>query len=150
LTAYVVYPRGRHTAIDFDRVDIDLVSPALTAAGLEKHTYGNDAGNVRQSPIRMLYTCDVALIDVSSDDPHVFYQLGVRHALRAKHTILMAASHVQSDTSLIATGRVFLYDSSSPADAMDRLIAHLTHALSSSRSSSPVFMELGHLREPLP
>jgi hypothetical protein len=49
----------------------------------------DEAGNIHRRMFQLLWTADVALVDLSLLNPNVFYELGIRHALRRSMTILI-------------------------------------------------------------
>jgi hypothetical protein len=89
--AFVAMPFGIKPAadgkpIDFNRVYREFIAPALEAAGLE--SIRNDEalrpGDIRTDMFQELLVADLVLADLSIDNPNVWYELGVRHALRAR------------------------------------------------------------------
>ena len=42
-----------------------------------------------------LITADVVIADLSTNNPNAFYELGVRHALRPKTTIVIAENELK-------------------------------------------------------
>ena len=72
LRAFIVRPFGTKNdkqgrPIDFDRVERELIAPALTALDIEGRTTGEiaAAGNIREDMFRMLIASDVAIADIS-------------------------------------------------------------------------------------
>ena len=47
------------------------------------------AGQIQQDMFQLILQADVVICDVTVHNPNVFYELGVRHALRKKHTVLI-------------------------------------------------------------
>ena len=86
---FIVRPFGNKEGIDFDRVERELIQPALVrlnAMGVPV-TGGttveiNRAGNIREDMFRLLVVADLVIADVSIHNANVFYELGIRHALR--------------------------------------------------------------------
>jgi hypothetical protein len=48
-----------------------------------------EPGAINEKIIRKLNSYDFAIVDITGGNPNVFYELGVRHALRKKVTIIM-------------------------------------------------------------
>ena len=87
----VAITEGQSVEVDFDAIDRALIKPALAANGLEGETTEviAAAGNIRVDMFEMLITYDLVIADISIDNANVFYELGIRHGLRPKGTILL-------------------------------------------------------------
>src|SRR5437764_4876478 len=82
-------PYGVKDGIDFNRVYADLIRPALESAGLETFRADEElrAGNIRTDMFQELLLADLVVVDLSIDNPNVWYELGVRHALRPRGVV---------------------------------------------------------------
>ena len=104
LRCFVIMPFGEKTdadgkAIDFDAIYDSVIVPAVT--GEPMRTAGGpaiectrsdkiaEAGWVHRKMVSHIYDADVAVVDMSTLNPNVFYELGVRHALRRSVTVLL-------------------------------------------------------------
>src|SRR5262245_51579645 len=89
LHAFVVMPFGVKDGIDFDDVYHSLIVPALKGESLEVFRADEErrAGNIRTDMFQELLLADLVVADLSIDNPNVWYELGVRHALRARGVI---------------------------------------------------------------
>src|SRR4249920_4246470 len=87
--AFVVMPYGTKDQIDFNRVYGDLIRPALETAGFEVFRADEEqrAGNIRTDMFQELLLADLVVVDLSIDNPNVWYELGVRHGLRPRGVI---------------------------------------------------------------
>ena len=76
--------------IDFERVSTELIEPALKAAGLGGGTTGEiiEAGNIREDMFGLTLEADIVVCDMTIHNANVFYELGIRHALRKKRSVL--------------------------------------------------------------
>src|SRR3972149_6028657 len=99
--AFVVMPFGSKPGpdgqlIDFNRVFEDYIRPSLEAAGLEAFRADQEqrAGDIRTDMFQELLVADLVLADLSIDNPNVWYELGVRHALRARGVLLLCGGRV--------------------------------------------------------
>src|SRR5688572_4842101 len=86
-------PYGVKEGIDFNGVYADLIRPAIEDAGLEVFRADEEqrAGDIRTDMFQELLLADVVIADLSIDNPNVWYELGVRHALRARGVIPIAS-----------------------------------------------------------
>jgi tetratricopeptide (TPR) repeat protein len=96
---FVLMPFGRKsdatgTTIDFDVVYRDVIGPAIRDAGLEPVRADEEVtgGIVHKPMFERLILCEYAVADLTFANPNVFYELGVRHAVRPYSTVLMFAS----------------------------------------------------------
>ncbi len=74
---------------EWDDVYRTLFVPAIRAAGFESIRSNPTRGNLVAGIVGELWSADAVLADLTGQKPNVFYELGVRHALRGK-TILVA------------------------------------------------------------
>ena len=83
-------PDGKST-IRFDRVLADLLRPALLHAGFEVFRADEEqrAGDIRVDMFQELLAADLVLADLTLANPNVWYELGVRHALRSRGVVLV-------------------------------------------------------------
>lgn len=95
---FVLMPFGKKTAggnhtIDFDQVYKELIKPAVEAAGMEAiRADEEEAGGIIHKPMfERLVLCDYAIADLTAANANVFYELGVRHAAKARSTVLLFA-----------------------------------------------------------
>ena len=93
MRAFIVQPFAARQSIDFNRVQAELITPALEKRGIAGDTTQQfcEAGNIRIDMFEQLLLADVVVADISVHNANVFYELGIRHALRAKHTVLIRA-----------------------------------------------------------
>src|SRR3954452_102277 len=96
---FVLMPFGRKsdasgTTIDFDAVYRELIAPAVRAAELEPIRADEEVtgGIVHKPMFERLILCEYAVADLTFANANVFYELGVRHAVRPYSTVLLFAS----------------------------------------------------------
>jgi hypothetical protein len=82
------------------------------------------AGNIRTDMLEQLLIADIANADISIYNAGVYYELGIRHSLRARTTILVRASPDEVPFEL-KTDRYLEDNANDPASAR----AHLTEAV---------------------
>jgi tetratricopeptide (TPR) repeat protein len=94
--AFVAMPFGKKpgydgTPIDFNAIYNDLLKPAIEAAGLAVFRADEEqaAGDIKTDMFQELLIADLVVADLTLDNPNVWYELGVRHALRARGIVLI-------------------------------------------------------------
>src|SRR5258705_6416453 len=89
LHAFVAMPFGVKENIDFNRVYDELIRPALEGAGFEVFRADEEMrpGEIRKDMFQELLLADLVVVDLSIDNPNVWYELGVRHGLRSRGEI---------------------------------------------------------------
>lgn len=154
--AFVIRPFGTKTdsagqAIDFERVQRELIDPALTRAGLDGGTTGEivDAGNIRADMFALILEADLVVCDITMHNANVFYELGIRHALRRRRTVMIKGKPTADGTPFdLLTDRYLDYPICTPSDAEARLTETIAATLRADRpTDSPVFQMLPSLRE---
>jgi tetratricopeptide (TPR) repeat protein len=96
---FVLMPFGRKQApdsnliIDFDAVYAEIIQPAIDDAGLEPLRADEEmTGGVIHKPMfERLILCRFAVADMTTANANVFYELGVRHAVKPQSTVLLFA-----------------------------------------------------------
>lgn len=86
-------PTNAGALIDFDAVYQGLIKPAIEAAKLEPLRADEElAGGIIHKPMfERLILCEYAVCDLTTANANVFYELGLRHAVRPHSTILLYA-----------------------------------------------------------
>ena len=153
----VAITEGQSVEVDFDAIDQALIQPALQSNNLTGETTGviAEAGNIRVDMFQMLITYDLVIADISIDNANVFYELGIRHGLRPKGTILMRFTTPGKDVPFdLKTDRYIPYDRKDPSAAAALLTQSIKETLLSIRENgrpdSPVFGLLPALLPPDP
>jgi hypothetical protein len=101
-TCFVIMPfrikkdLARKDEIDFDKVYKEIIQPSvegLKERGIRINCVRSDeielAGLIHERMIAHIAEADVTVVDITTDNPNVFYELGTRHALRDRVTVLM-------------------------------------------------------------
>jgi MAP3K TRAFs-binding domain len=136
---------GRGGSIDFDAVYERLVAPAVSQAKLQPLRADQELlGDIEHKAMfDGLILSDYAVADLTTADAKVFYELGVRHAVRPRSTVLIAADLGRRpfELALAPVLSYALHASGAPSEAGDEL-RRLTAALNALReapSDRPVF-----------
>jgi len=91
---YVIMPFSKTescTARQWTRIFDNLIKPAVEEAGRGYECRRSEAtrGNIIKAIVRSLEEAHVVIADLTDQNPNVFYELGVRHAL-SDRTVLLA------------------------------------------------------------
>src|SRR5689334_10454653 len=91
---FVLMPFGTKTdgnkkEIDFDKVYNNFIKKAIIEAGLEPIRADEEKGGgfIHKPMYERLMFCDFAVADLSFANANVFYELGIRHALKPFTTV---------------------------------------------------------------
>src|SRR5919107_6311546 len=95
---FVAMPYGIKEGIDFNRVYSDFIKPALIDEGFEVFRADEEisAGNIRTDMFQELLLADLVVVDLSIDNPNVWYELGVRHELRKRGVVQITCRRAQA------------------------------------------------------
>jgi len=90
-------PSGDGGTIDFDAVYKQVLAPAIEAAGLEPLRADEEvSGGIIHKPMyERLILCEYAVADLTTANANVFYELGLRHAVRRHSTVLVFAANAR-------------------------------------------------------
>ncbi len=86
-------PDSMGRTIDFDAVYRTIIKPGVMAAGLEpiRADEESQGGIIHKPMFERLILCAYAVADLTTANANVFYELGVRHAVRPWRTVSMFA-----------------------------------------------------------
>jgi tetratricopeptide (TPR) repeat protein len=161
--AFIMMPFGKKkaadgTIIDFDAVYRELLAPAVTAAGLSPHRADADrrGGSIHADMFQDLLLAEFVVADLTLDNPNVWYEIGVRHALRAGGAVLTYAlrDRLPFDIAGQRMQRYTLKKGELDPDLVEAERTALTEAIEATlgawrgRRASPVYQQLPNLREP--
>lgn len=114
---FVLMPFGQKPTtagkvIDFDAVYHNLIEPTIRAADLEPIRADEEmAGGIIHKPMfERLILCEYAIADLTTANANVFYELGLRHAVRPSSTILLFARNTGQLPFDVAPLRSIPYD----------------------------------------
>src|ERR1700676_1182281 len=85
-------PDGQGRIIDFDAVYEKIIAPAVAAANLDGIRADEErvGGTIHKPMFERLMLCEYAIADLTTDNPNVYYELGIRHALKPRSTLLLS------------------------------------------------------------
>ena len=158
LHVFVAMPFGTKEGIDFNKVYEDYIKPALEKEGFEVFRADEErrAGEIRSDMFQELLIADLVVVDLTIDNPNVWYELGVRHALRARGVVMICGGRATTAFDLY-TDRKLLYglkdggpDPATLAEDQRKLsvMAKATMESWHGRKVSPVYSLMPNLQEP--
>lgn len=132
---------GSGRTYDFDKVYRVIIRRAIREAGLEplRADERTVSDIIHADMFKNLRDRAVVLADLSLENPNVFYELGARHVMSAKGTVLMCrmGSDLPFDVKL---SRVIFYDfdgSHLDYEEVERVVPVLVHALDDAKRGEP-------------
>ncbi len=134
-------PVGDGRVVQFDSIYASLIKPAVIAAGLEPLRADEEkaGGIIHKAMFERLILCEFAVGDLTTASANVFYELGLRHALRPWATQLLFANgwgQLPFDVNLLRALPYKLSVDGTPADASGDGAA-LTQRLVAARCGTP-------------
>ncbi|MBV8887810.1 MAG: DUF4071 domain-containing protein [Chroococcidiopsidaceae cyanobacterium CP_BM_RX_35] len=158
LSVFVAMPYGTKEGIEFNRIYSEYIKPALEGVGFEVFRADEElrAGNIRTDMFQELLLADLVVVDLSIDNPNVWYELGVRHALRCRGVVQTQCQrdHLPFDIYVDRTLRYHIKDGVPDPDKLeDNKTALANFAVETiaswhGRKISPVYHLLRFLKEP--
>lgn len=147
---FVLMPFGQKpdaggAVINFDAVYRDVIAPAIRDADMEPLRADEEVtgGIIHKAMFERLILCEYAVADLTTANANVFYELGVRHAVRPWSTVALFAkgSRLPFDVTMLRAIPYTLTPAGTPDD-IDATRKSLTTQLSDARKAikdSPVF-----------
>jgi hypothetical protein len=138
--------------INFDSIYQKIIAPAVEQAGLEPIRADEEkiGGTIHKPMFERLMLCHYAVADITGANPNVFYELGIRHALRPRSTVILfvAGTVLPFDIALVR-GIAYQTDGAGePVDApasTEAIAAQLRAAREHPHDDSPIFQLLDNL-----
>ena len=158
---FVLMPFGKKqdiagSVIDFDAVYFDLISPCIKQAGLNPLRADEElAGGIIHKPMfERLILCKYAVADLTTANANVFYELGVRHAVRPWSTVLiyaMGRGQLPFDVGLLRATPYNLTSAGIPSDTestKEILVKRLIEVQKQTLKDSPIYQLVEDFPEP--
>lgn len=151
-------PDGKVELIDFNRVYTEYIAPALEMAGFEPFRADREmrAGDIITDMFQELLVADLVVADLTIENPNVWYELGVRHALRAHGVVIVFGGRAPTAFDLYTQRKLqYALKDGAPDPALlesdRRKLAEMVRATMDARHDrkiSPVYHLLDSLEEP--
>lgn len=114
-------PNEQGQIIDFDAVYQQVIAPAVAQANLEVIRADEErvGGTIHKPMFERLMLCEYAIADLTIANPNVYYELGIRHSMRPRSTVLLscAGTRLPFDLALARTIPYTLDAAGRPAKA---------------------------------
>lgn len=147
-TCFVVMGFGKKTdfetgrTLDLDKTYRNIIKPAVTAAGLEctRADEVSHSGIIDVPMYERLLSADVVVADLSTSNKNAFYELGVRHALRPRTTIVICEDGAKSfpfDVNHVAIRQYHHMGEGIDYDEVERFRTALTKAIKEIQNQNP-------------
>jgi tetratricopeptide (TPR) repeat protein len=135
---------GRVT--NFDSVYAKIIAPAVERAGLEPIRADEEkiGGTIHKPMFERLMLCHYAVADITGANPNVFYELGIRHAMRPRSTVIVfgEGTVLPFDIALVR-GLAYKTDGAGepvdPEVTVDAIAGQLQTARGNPLDDSPIF-----------
>ncbi|MFN8383654.1 MAG: macro domain-containing protein [Anaerolineales bacterium] len=95
-TCFVIMPFGEKKDIDGQPINFDVIYKDFIKDSVEELKIKcircdeiAEAGWIHSKMFEYIFNADVAVVDITSLNPNVFYELGIRHALKKSVTVLI-------------------------------------------------------------
>src|SRR6266849_5816666 len=151
---FVLMPFGRKMdaagrVTNFDSIYQKIIAPAVQQAGLEPVRADEEkiGGTIHKPMFERLMLCHYAVADITGANPNVFYELGIRHALRPRSTVILfrEGTVIPFDIALVR-GLSYKTDGSGEPVETEASVGAIAEQLHSARDNphpdSPIFQLL--------
>ncbi|UBF23949.1 macro domain-containing protein [Kovacikia minuta CCNUW1] len=143
---FVIMPFGKKDVegelIDFDEIYRRLIKPTVEALNITCVRCDEiaESGWIHSKMFEHIYESELAVVDITSLNPNVFYELGVRHALVKAVTVLIRKKGTALPYNIQAF-QAIEYDlatESTIEEAQEKITALIQNGLRSQKNDSPV------------
>lgn len=144
---FVIMPFGKKENIDGEVIDFDeiyhfLIKPAVETLSIKCIRCDEiaEAGWIHSKMFKHIYESEIAVVDITSLNPNVFYELGIRHALVKAVTILIRKKGTMMPFN-IQGFQIIEYDPkslSSITETKEKIIALIQNGIKLRKNDSPV------------
>jgi len=148
-------PDGR--VLDYDFLYREIIRPALEEIGFECHRLDDlmTGGSIwHKTMFAAVMSSDVMIADITSGNANVFYELGIRHALRRGRTILISAGGKEAANISLLPVLLYKSDDSGRITEVDEFRSQLQSFIRQTKqdtaSDSPIFEFFPDLEVTLP
>lgn len=145
-TCFVIMPYGKKTdnnnqEIDFDYVYTEIIQEPVEQAGLNciRCDELEEAGLIHDDMFAYIASAEVAIVDITALNANVFYELGVRHALKKAVTIIIRKQDSAIPFNIQGLRIIEYPDATGGYRAVREKIRHfIENGLKSTETDSPI------------
>lgn len=158
-TCFVIMPFGDKMDVNGEIIEFDAVYEHILEKAVEKLNSAalrvkcvrcdkiGEAGWIHSKMINHIMNCDIAIVDVTTANANVFYELGVRHALRRKVTVLVRKSGTRLPFNIEGFSVIsYDFDWKLLGKAIDDIASAMRKGLAAPDTDSLVHNVIGDLR----
>lgn len=130
-TCFIMMPFGSNEEYSRDNVESNYVYNHIICPALEKveaelgikintirEVDRNIAGSITKNILNNIAIADICIVDITGSNPNVFFELGIRYALKEKVTILMRQAKTEIPFD-ISGYKCLVYDCFKPTAAIE-------------------------------
>lgn len=146
-------PDAGGATVDFDAVYADVIKPAIQAAEMEPLRADEEQGGgiIHKAMFERLILCEFAVADLTTANANVFYELGIRHAVRPWSTVALFAnaSRLPFDVNFLRAIPYSLAAGGTIANAQEirQLLTSRLNKAREGEKDSPVFALIEGMQE---
>jgi ADP-ribose pyrophosphatase len=161
-TCFVIMPYGEKSDADGNKINLDVIYEFIIKKAIEDMDKQNglqikcvrcdkieESGSIHTEMFDHIAKDDVAIVDLTTLNPNVFYELGIRHALKRCVTVLIKSQTTSNIPFNIQGLRVISYDAAdvdSYALIREKIQKFIKNGLSKDIKDSPVLDQLPDLQ----
>jgi hypothetical protein len=158
----VSYANGKTRLLDLDETYSTLIKPVFDKLNISCYRAidKNVNGSIDKLMLQEIKNADIVVADISTLNPNVMWELGVRHALKPKHTIIISEkeqmSSIPFDVNHFVVHQYVHTEEGIPYKEVSRFINHMFDIITkmlnqdTQENDSPVFTFLEDLNIVMP
>ncbi len=137
------YANGKHRVLDLDETYALLIKPVFEDLGIACYRAidKNISGSIDKLMLQEIKNADIALVDISTLNANVMWELGVRHALKPNHTIMICEKEqmgsIPFDVSSFVIHQYSHSEEGIPYKEVERFRTHLTQIIEGALNQDP-------------
>ncbi len=137
------YANGKYRVLDLDETYTLIIKPVFEELGIACYRAidKNLSGSIDKLMLQEIKNADIALVDISTLNANVMWELGVRHALKPSHTIMICEkeqmSSIPFDVGSFVIHQYAHSEEGIPYREVDRFRTHLTKIVKGALDQDP-------------
>ncbi|WP_372757450.1 TRAFs-binding domain-containing protein [Mariniflexile sp.] len=137
------YANGKHRVLDLDETYSLLIKPVFDDLNIDCYRAidKNLSGSIDTLMLQEIKNADIALVDISTLNANVMWELGVRHALKPHHTIMICETEqmgsIPFDVSSFVIHQYAHSEQGIPYKEVERFRNHLKHIVDGVLKQNP-------------